>query len=855
MELIKTLNIQNPKLKAFVFCAAFRLKKKKEKNKFAREKGTNTHPFLSLDDSDDAMSRRVGFDPLESISSSSSEDEEEEEEEKEEEKTTTARKVLKYEGEEFEEEEENDDGRFATTTIRTTTRGRVDDDDDFESSRGRRETAAAAAAAGWSKMEQHERNVREVLRKAIVEEEEEEEEEEETRLRRGRPHVEDEMDDKEEKAADENNVEDEEEEEEEEEEDEVMRRMMTLARAGRNEEEEEARTGPKPPPRRFQSAFDVARRALREENFANDIRGRGGRVVDGLVKTNVPLVVDAHAFGGKAFRGSWAGTSGRFAFCDGSKIVERAVVPIEDGEDGDDVLDEEEVKRAMMFQARAIKNGLKCFEAFSEKENDPPRCRLDVPAEDVKEFCRAHCEALANALMLFNSTSGDSSNSNRNAAGDDFGGCKARRQRTASKTKRAIELWDLLELLYKKDELGAQRGSAADTFRRKQSLSKWLKRSLKRAEKEKALEMDAQPMDFDDDDDDDDDDNYNNNNNENNNDPVSVALSRNDIVLATQLAMNDGDMRLATIIAQSGASDNIKNLANAQLNTWEDAFGTATNKFIPAATRSVMELLAGRVETTSSEDGTSRNATPETKDWIENLSRRVWFYHGVAETTEGILERYERDIRESDASALFPHPSGVSEDALVECKCEGIVKDARYDALLLNSSSLAAASNNHIANSSHGHPFHQLGFGEDFLEFSNSWMATQFVLSQQSTSNESTMLLSRRGDQYTENLIGQISQINAYFAKEDERSNEQENRLPKIECEWLLFVALFIRDDSKRERACKRILTETVNEWRKSAVKIDTLARKFQVPKNWFDEANEARMNNEKPVLTNSLYR
>jgi hypothetical protein len=183
------------------------------------------------------------------------------------------------------------------------------------------------------------------------------------------------------------------------------------------------------------------------------------------------------------------------------------------------------------------------------------------------------------------------------------------------------------------------------------------------------------------------------------------------------------------------------------------------------------------------------------------------------------------------------------------------VKDARYDALLLNSSSLAAASNNHIANSSHGHPFHQLGFGEDFLEFSNSWMATQFVLSQQSTSNESTMLLSRRGDQYTENLIGQISQINAYFAKEDERSNEQENRLPKIECEWLLFVALFIRDDSKRERACKRILTETVNEWRKSAVKIDTLARTFQVPKNWFDEANEARMNNEKPVLTNSLYR
>ena len=131
-------------------------------------------------------------------------------------------------------------------------------------------------------------------------------------------------------------------------------------------------------------------------------------------------------------------------------------------------------------------------------------------------------------------------------------------------------------------------------------------------------------------------------------------------------------MRLATIIAQTGASDNIKNLANAQLNTWENALGTATNKYIPAATRSVMELLAGRVETTSSEDGTSRNATPETKDWIENLSRRVWFHHNVAETTEKILERYERDILEGkngilkdSAAALFPHPSGVSQYALV----------------------------------------------------------------------------------------------------------------------------------------------------------------------------------------------
>ena len=803
------------------------------------------------------MSRRVGLTSV-AFDDFDDDDEEEEDEERrstseEEEKKEEKRKesnplVLERENEEEEEDVRcfDDAAKTLTTTLTTTslTAARKvlkydEDEDDDEHGRGRsgrRNDEEEEEEEEEKIMERHERNVRDVLRKTIATEEEEDFEEEEEEKRdvemTTRHHV----------STEKNGNEDDEEEE-----DDVgaMVRTMMMANAGNEDALTTTRTtttttGPASPPKRFQSAFDVARRALKEENYRSTRNGIPPMITkDKSKEQSVPtLVVDAHAFGGKAFRGSWAGTSGRFAFCDGSKIVERTVATIKDDtEDG--AVDEEEVKRRMLFQARAIKNGLKCFDAFSDKENHP-RCRLHVPPEDVREFCRVHCEALANALMVFSNSNSSNSHSNDDSS-------KTSRRRTASKTKRAIELWDLLELLYKKDELGAQRGSAADTFRRKQNLSKWLKRSLKRAEKEKATEMDAQPMDFDDDDE------YNNNNKsfsprkENNNDPVSVALSRNDVVLATQLAMNDGDIRLATIIAQSGASDNIKNLANAQLNAWENAFGTATHKFIPSATRSVMELLAGRVETMSSEDGTSRNSTPESKDWIENLSKRVWFHHNVAETTERILERYERDILE-DGAALFPHPCGMSEDALVEHKCEGIVKDARYDALLLTSSAAGA-------NISNAHPFHQLGFGEDFLEFSNSWMATQFVLSQQSSSAMSQESeLSRRGDQYTENLIGQISQLNAYFANDEE--NTEENRVPpKIECEWLLFVALFIRNDSKRERACKRILTETVREWRKSAVKLDVLARKFQLPKNWFDEANEAKRNVEKPALTNSLYR
>jgi len=232
-------------------------------------------------------------------------------------------------------------------------------------------------------LDAHERNIREVLRKAICVDEEGE--------------YSSDFEEEEEKRTEEATKEDREEEEEKEDFNAAPASTTTTTTTA-------TFLGPKPPPRRFQSAFDIARKALRrEEHFLS------ATTTTQTTSTDATLVVDAHAFGGKAFRGSWAGTPGRFAFCDGSKIVERAVVPVEDvcGLEGEeDGLDEEEAKRAMMtFQARAIKNGLKCFEAFSEKEVDP-RCRLNVPAEDVKEFCRVHCEALANALMLLNN-SGD----------------------------------------------------------------------------------------------------------------------------------------------------------------------------------------------------------------------------------------------------------------------------------------------------------------------------------------------------------------------------------------------------------------------------------------------------------------
>ena len=557
------------------------------------------------------------------------------------------------------------------------------------------------------------------------------------------------------------------------------------------------------PERKYAAAFDVMRKALSSSSSSSKHNQHSQH--NQQQQEKISLLVDAHGFSGKMFRGSWAGTTGMFAFANGSKIMTKNILPIEYFVSHADVL----------YQKRSLINGLKCFESFT-KFYIKEKCRLQVQADKVKEFARMNCKALATALLDNNI---DSNNDNNVSSPPSEG--------MTSKTKRAVELWDLLELLYKQDELGAQRGSAADTFRRKRSLSKWLKRSLRRTEKEKLTRMDSQPMDFDDDDD------HFDSIQKNADDPISIALSKNDIVTATQLALNNGDIRMATIIAQTGVSDNIKNLANAQLNTWDRTFGNSMNKFIPQATRSVFELLAGRVETNSNQDGSSRNSTPKTRDWIENLARRVWFKHGITESTEAILASYERDGCGNE-TALFPHPLGVSVDVLEERKCEGIVKDARYDALLVGNSA---------------HPFHQLSFGEDFLEYSSSWMATQFLLSQKLDDDDEE--LKQRGDEYTENLIAQISQLNSYFKNSTLAAAEKES----IECEWKLFVALFVQNGSKRESLCKLILTETVDEWRKSAIKLDLLTRKLRIPKEWLDEAKEARANNEKPVLTNSLYR
>ncbi|CAL6279034.1 unnamed protein product [Bathycoccus prasinos] len=230
------------------------------------------------------MSRQVGFN-LESISLSSSSSSEEEEEEEDacdfEARTkeeTETRKVLRYDAED----------------VTTTTKNNHHHHPFASSNKGESGTLLDA----------HERNVREVLRKAICVDEEGE--------------YSSDFEEEEEKRTEVATKEDREKEEEKEDFNAAPASTTTTTTTA-------TFLGPKPPPRRFQSAFDIARKALRrEEHFLS------ATTTTQTTSTDATLVVDAHAFGGKAFRGSWAGTSGRFAFCDGSKIVERAVVPVED---------------------------------------------------------------------------------------------------------------------------------------------------------------------------------------------------------------------------------------------------------------------------------------------------------------------------------------------------------------------------------------------------------------------------------------------------------------------------------------------------------------------------------------------
>ena len=157
--------------------------------------------------------------------------------------------------------------------------------------------------------------------------------------------------------------------------------------------------------------------------------------------------------------------------------------------------------------------------------------------------CRVHCEALAKrALMLLNN-SGDGSNSNSNA--DDEYGCKTRRrQRIASKTKRKTMSCGQPGAFIQEGRTRRAERFRSGCVRRKQSLSKWLKRSLKRAEMEKEREDGRhQPMDFDDDDDDDDD-----NNDKKRRTTIQSPLwhcQRNDIVLAA-MSLNDGDHAISS---------------------------------------------------------------------------------------------------------------------------------------------------------------------------------------------------------------------------------------------------------------------------------------------------------------------
>lgn len=131
-----------------------------------------------------------------------------------------------------------------------------------------------------------------------------------------------------------------------------------------------------------------------------------------------------------------------------------------------------------------------------------------------------------------------------------------------------------------------------------------------------------------------------------------VRLSAHNIWGATDELMEGRDYRLATMVAQIGASDTIHRELTAQINTWRERDDLSE---ITPAIRTLYELLAGNTCVSNGKHGTGRENKAETfnisskfnLDWKRAFGLKLWYGNSAAEPLATSIRLFWEDLASS----------------------------------------------------------------------------------------------------------------------------------------------------------------------------------------------------------------
>ncbi|RLN60355.1 hypothetical protein BBJ28_00021165, partial [Nothophytophthora sp. Chile5] len=276
-------------------------------------------------------------------------------------------------------------------------------------------------------------------------------------------------------------------------------------------------------------------------------------------------------------------------------------------------------------------------------------------------------------------------------------------------------------------------------------------------------------------------------------DPEGVLhlLCQHRIPEASEMAMDCGDFRLATLVAQASSYEgaDFRNLMETQMTQWSE---NGTLDFMDKPLVLVYSLLAGSVEVLTAQKGASMA-------WIACLALFLWYKRGPATSLKTAMTLYQNAVGKQLASAPISQFSDVEaekDDVLMEVMKLYIEDTASLCEVLSPSGFMSSQDSHH-------------------LDYELSWHLHSVLRA-----------IGYKLDRQWE------SHVHQNFIRQLEGSGLWEEAI---------YVALNISSGIEREATCRDLLFRNADMLASDVAKREELCVRLNVPMEWISEALAVR--------------
>ncbi|KAF4148651.1 Nuclear protein 96 [Phytophthora infestans] len=271
---------------------------------------------------------------------------------------------------------------------------------------------------------------------------------------------------------------------------------------------------------------------------------------------------------------------------------------------------------------------------------------------------------------------------------------------------------------------------------------------------------------------------------------VLRLLCQHRVAEASEMALECGDFRLATLLAQAASYEGnaFRNLMETQMAQWSE---NGSLEFMDKTLVLIYSILAGSVEVLTAQKGFSMS-------WIACLALFLWYKRGPATSLKSVMTLYEDAVRKQLAStplSKFAPVDTDKDDVLMELM-KLYIEDAASLCKVLSPSGFMSQGTHH-------------------LDYELSWHLHSFL-----------------------RAIG-------YKLDREWESHIHQNFIRQLEGAGLwedaVYVALNISDVIERENTCRELLFRNADVLASDVAKRELLCERLTLPPEWISEALAVR--------------